>query len=84
MDGTILPGVTRDSILALAAAHPSRMVLPDLPASVRLHPSERELTMSELKAWAADGRLLEAFGVGTAVVVAAVVAQELVSAGAKW
>ncbi|KAJ8472937.1 hypothetical protein ONZ51_g8189 [Trametes cubensis] len=72
LDGTILPGVTRDSILALATAHPSRMVLPNLPTSLRLHVSERELTMPELSAWAADGRLLEAFGVGTAVVVAAV------------
>ncbi|KAH9856342.1 branched-chain amino acid aminotransferase II [Lenzites betulinus] len=72
LDGTILPGVTRDSTLALASAHPSRMVLPGLPASVRLHTSERKLTMADISAWAADGRLLEAFCVGTAVVVAAI------------
>ncbi|KAI0830108.1 branched-chain amino acid aminotransferase II [Trametes gibbosa] len=72
LDGTILPGVTRDSVLALASAHPSHTLLPDIPPTVRLHTSERELTMSELSAWAADGRLLEAFCVGTAVVVAAV------------
>ncbi|KAI9068844.1 branched-chain amino acid aminotransferase II [Trametes sanguinea] len=72
LDGTILPGVTRDSIMALASAHPSRMVLPNLPSSLRLHVSERELTMTEVNAWAEQGRLLEAFAVGTAVVVAAV------------
>ncbi|KAI8972591.1 branched-chain amino acid aminotransferase II [Trametes punicea] len=72
LDGTILPGVTRDSILALAAAHPSRMLLPNLPSSLRLHVAERELTMSEFSAWAEEGRLLEAFGAGTAAVVAAV------------
>ncbi|KAI0360908.1 branched-chain amino acid aminotransferase II [Trametes cingulata] len=70
LDGTILPGVTRESILALAAAHPSRTTLPDLPPSLHLHPSERVLTMSELQAWQVDGRILEVFSVGTAVIVA--------------
>ncbi|KAI0780325.1 branched-chain amino acid aminotransferase II [Fomes fomentarius] len=70
LDGTILPGVTRDSILALAAAHPSRMVLPGLSKETRLHPAERTLTMPELDAWVAEGRVLEVFAVGTAVVVA--------------
>ncbi|KAL1938995.1 hypothetical protein VTO73DRAFT_11148 [Trametes versicolor] len=72
LDGTILPGVTRDSILALASAHPSRTLLPGLPETLRLHTTERELTMTELNAWAQNGSLLEAFGVGTAVIVAAV------------
>ncbi len=70
LDGTILPGVTRDSILALAAAHPSRTVLPGLPKDTHLHPAERTLTMPELAAWVAEGRVLEVFAVGTAVVVA--------------
>ncbi|KAI0373491.1 branched-chain amino acid aminotransferase II [Pilatotrama ljubarskyi] len=70
LDGTILPGVTRESILALAAAHPARIILPDLPPSLHLHASERVLTMSELQAWQADGRILEIFSVGTAVIVA--------------
>ncbi|OJT14249.1 Branched-chain-amino-acid aminotransferase, mitochondrial [Trametes pubescens] len=72
LDGTILPGVTRDSILALASAHPSRTLLPGLPETLRLHTTERELTMTELNTWAQNGSLLEAFGVGTAVIVAAV------------
>ena len=72
LDGTILPGITRDSVLALCAAHPSRTTLPGLSPSIRLHPAERTLTMSDLSAWSAEGRLLEALTVGTAVVVAAV------------
>ncbi|KAI0326601.1 branched-chain amino acid aminotransferase II [Cubamyces sp. BRFM 1775] len=69
LDGTILPGVTRDSILALAAAHPARMTLPELAPEMLLHPSERTFTMQDLQAWVAEGRLLEMFSVGTAVVV---------------
>ncbi|KAI0752151.1 branched-chain amino acid aminotransferase II [Fomes fomentarius] len=72
LDGTILPGVTRDSTIALCAAHPSRTTLPGLPASTRLHVAEQTVTMSDLVKWVAEGRLLEAFTVGTAVVVAAV------------
>ncbi|KAI0666583.1 branched-chain amino acid aminotransferase II [Trametes maxima] len=69
LDGTILPGVTRDSVLALAAAHPSRTTLPDLSPSLQLHPSERVLTMPELETWVAEGRVQEVFAVGTAVIV---------------
>ncbi|OBZ74916.1 Branched-chain-amino-acid aminotransferase, mitochondrial [Grifola frondosa] len=72
LDGTILPGVTRDSCLALANAHPSRTILPHLPSTVRLHAQEYNLTMSELATWSAEGRLLEAFTVGTAAIVASV------------
>ncbi|PCH42999.1 branched-chain amino acid aminotransferase II [Wolfiporia cocos MD-104 SS10] len=72
LDGTILPGITRDSCLALAGAHPSRTVLPHLPETLRLHPQERPVTMSDLAQWHAEGRLLEAFTVGTAVVVTGV------------
>ncbi|OCH88933.1 branched-chain amino acid aminotransferase II [Obba rivulosa] len=72
LDGTILPGITRQSVLALAAAHPSRSVLPGLPETVRLHAHERELTMTDLKAWSAEGRLLEAFGTGTAAIIAGI------------
>lgn len=72
LDGTILPGVTRDSTIGLCAAHASRTTLPGLPASTRLHVAEQTLTMSDLAKWAAESRLLEAFTVGTAVVVAAV------------
>ncbi|CAL1696843.1 unnamed protein product [Somion occarium] len=72
LDGTILPGVTRDSTLALVAAHPSRTVLPNLPASTKLYAREHQLTMHELAELAQQDRLLEAFGVGTAAVVAGV------------
>lgn len=72
LDGTILPGVTRDSCLALAAAHPARTHLPHLPEDVHLHVQERTLTMDDLRKWHEAGRLLEAFTVGTAVVVTGV------------
>lgn len=63
LDGTILEGVTRDSVLGLAKD--------------RLEPegwkvSERKYTMPELAEAAKDGRLLEVFGSGTAAVVSPV------------
>lgn len=63
LDGTILEGVTRDSILALAR---ERLV----PEGWRV--SERKYTMRELAAAADEGRLLEAFGAGTAAIVSPV------------
>ena len=72
LDGTILPGITRDSCLALCAAHPSRTTLPGLSPEIVLHAEERVLTMSDLAAWSEEGRLLEAFTVGTAAVVSTV------------
>ncbi|KAH7463461.1 Branched-chain-amino-acid aminotransferase [Fusarium oxysporum f. sp. matthiolae] len=63
LDGTILEGVIRDSVLSLAHE--------------RLAPKgwkvvERKYTMKELAEAAKDGRLLEAFGAGTAGVVSPV------------
>ena len=63
LDGTILEGVIRDSVLDLARE--------------RLEPEgwevqERKFTMPELAAAADDGRLIEAFGTGTAAVVSPV------------
>lgn len=58
-DGTILPGVTRDSILALA---------PKVPEIDKI--SERSVNMAELIQAHQEGRLLEMFGSGTAAVVA--------------
>jgi len=55
--GDILPGVTRDSILSLARSWGEFDV------------SERTLTIHEVKEAAAEGRVLEAFGAGTAAVV---------------
>jgi branched-chain amino acid aminotransferase len=63
LDGTILEGVTRDSVLALAR----EKLVPEGWAI-----SERKYTMSELDEAAKDGRLLEAFGAGTAAVVSPV------------
>lgn len=63
LDGTILEGVTRQSVLELARE--------------RLVPEgwdvlERKFTMSELAKAEKEGRLLEAFGAGTAAVVSPV------------
>ena len=63
LDGTILEGVMRDSVLDLARE--------------RLKPEgweveERKFTMAELASAADDGRLIEAFGTGTAAVVSPV------------
>lgn len=63
LDGTILEGVTRDSILALAR---ERLV----PEGWKV--SERRLTMRELAEAADQGRMLEVFGAGTAAVVSPV------------
>lgn len=63
LDGTILEGVTRDSILALAR---ERLA----PEGWKI--SERRYTMREVADAAEDGRLLEVFGAGTAAVVSPV------------
>lgn len=60
IDGTILEGVTRDSVLALA-----RSKLPSDKWTV----SERKFTIHEVKERAAKGEVVEAFGSGTAAVV---------------
>ncbi|KAI1842019.1 hypothetical protein JX266_011774 [Neoarthrinium moseri] len=63
LDGTILEGVTRDSILSLAR----EKLAPEGWAIV-----ERKYTMKELAEASADGRLMEAFGAGTAAIVSPV------------
>ena len=60
LDGTILEGVTRDSILELA-----RERLPSDEWTV----SERKYTIYEIEEKANKGQLIEAFGAGTAAVV---------------
>ncbi|KAJ3050216.1 branched-chain-amino-acid aminotransferase, partial [Quaeritorhiza haematococci] len=57
LDGTILPGVTRDSILSLAKQWGEFTV------------SERPISMPQIEAAAKEGRLLELFGAGTAAIV---------------
>jgi branched-chain amino acid aminotransferase len=54
--GTLLPGVTRDSILRLAA---------DLGYGVE----ERPIALDELQKVGSDGTLVEAFACGTAAIV---------------
>jgi branched-chain amino acid aminotransferase len=63
LDGTILEGVTRDSVLSLAREKlaPEGWII-----------SERKYTMQELADAAKEGRLIEAFGAGTAAVVSPV------------
>lgn len=60
LDGTILEGVTRDSVLALAR---ERLV----PEGWAV--SERKYTMQDLYEASTEGRLIEAFGSGTAAIV---------------
>ena len=63
LDGTILEGVTRDSVLGLARERlaPEGWVV-----------SERKVRMVEIAEAADEGRLLEVFGAGTAAVVSPV------------
>ncbi len=56
LGGTILPGVTRDSIITLARAAGREV-------------TERQVTFDDWRADAASGRLREAFACGTAAVV---------------
>lgn len=71
LDGMILPGVTRDSVLALARGHASKSkILPNLPSNLTV--TERQVTMAEVKAASAEGRLVELFGAGTAAVISPV------------
>ncbi|KAK0232553.1 aminotransferase [Armillaria fumosa] len=59
LDGTILPGVTRMSVLELLQKAGTSVV-------------ERKVTITELKALSAQERLLEVFLVGTAILVTSV------------
>ncbi|KAL4068354.1 aminotransferase [Scleroderma yunnanense] len=68
LDGMILPGVTRDSVLTLARDHASgKKRLAGLPDQLKV--TERPITMSEVKGAAESGRLVELFGAGTACVI---------------
>lgn len=63
LDGTILEGVTRDSVLGLAR---ERLI----PQGWDI--SERKIRMAELAEADKEGRLLEVFGAGTAAIVSPV------------
>lgn len=69
----ILPGVTRNSVLALLRAHanPSHpFKLEGVPSQLTV--SERRIFMSELASYAQDGSLAEVFGSGTAAIITSV------------
>lgn len=76
LDGTILPGVTRDSVLALATllhTNPSLAPYSSTPNfPKKIHAQEVRITMPQLLELHKSGSLLEAFGVGTAAVLAPV------------
>ncbi len=59
LNGSILPGITRDSVLKLAA-------------QMGYQTEERRMAIDEIIADAKSGKLLEAFGTGTAAVVSPV------------
>lgn len=65
--GDILPGVTRRSILELARGWGGQ-----LTDGTKVHVTERWLTMPEVARAGKEGRLVEAFGAGTAVVISPV------------
>ena len=63
LDGMILPGVTRDSVLSLARSHAAGTLrIPNLTS--RLVVSERGATMKEVCDAVQSGRLVEMFGAG--------------------
>lgn len=63
LDGMILPGVTRDSVLTLAREHSSNSNrLSGLPDDITV--SERPVSMREVKEASESGKLVELFGAG--------------------
>jgi branched-chain amino acid aminotransferase len=68
-NGDILPGVTRQSIIELTSTWNNNNNNNVDEEYDSLDVVERSLSMSEIKQAAIDGRLVEAFGAGTAAVV---------------
>lgn len=69
LNGQILPGVTRDSLLYLTRAHISGELLVEGLPTDKFEVEEREFTLDDLKLWSSEGKLKEAFGAGTAAIV---------------
>ncbi|WFC98618.1 branched-chain-amino-acid transaminase [Malassezia yamatoensis] len=70
LNGMILPGVTRASVLDLLRDHEKgQSTLPNLP---KIKVSEREIKMQELLQAEKNGNLVEVFGAGTAAVISPV------------
>jgi len=72
LDGTVLPGVTRESCITLLRSHSPDSPLNSLNPGIVLHVKETPFTVGDMYKWSSEDRLLEAFGVGTAVVVSGV------------
>ena len=64
LDGIILPGVTRDSVLALAREHASGEAPIESMPEGKFVVSERPVTMKEVVKASEEGRLVEFFGTG--------------------
>ncbi|SNX81422.1 probable BAT2 - branched-chain-amino-acid transaminase (cytosolic) [Melanopsichium pennsylvanicum] len=72
-DGTILPGVTRDTILSLLRAYKAGKVqIQGLPKPQLIEVNERKVTMDEIIAKAERNQIAEVFGSGTAAVVCSI------------
>ena len=72
LDGTVLPGVTRESCITLLRSHSPDSPLDSLNRDIAVHVHETPFTVGDMYKWSSDSRLLEAFGVGTAVIVSGV------------
>jgi len=71
LDGLILPGVIRDSVLVLGRDHASgKRPVPGLPSNFVVE--ERNVTMAEIKSAVQKGELVELFGTGTAAIISPV------------
>ena len=70
IDGTILPGVTRDSVLTLLRRYKAgKVALQGLPEPGDIDVHERRITMREVVQAAERGELVEVFGSGTAACI---------------
>ena len=72
LDGTFLPGITRDSCIKLLRSHSPVSPLESLDPHTSINVCEETFTLGDMYKWAAEGRLVEAFGAGTAAVVSGV------------
>ncbi|KAH8835394.1 branched-chain amino acid aminotransferase II [Flagelloscypha sp. PMI_526] len=71
LDGMILPGITRDSVLSLARDHASgKHPLSGLTQNINV--VERSVSMKEVQEASKNGTLVELFGAGTAAVISPV------------
>lgn len=67
LDGTILPGITRKSVIELLRS--GDIELPSAPKRTNVRVEERPWSMTELVAASENGSLVELFGIGTAAIV---------------